>query len=97
MTRIPVTFTFRFDLGYSWYWLDSASDRFAGANNVRDVTGSSGSFIGHEFDIRTRFSLGDKTELILGYAHFTARAFTTSMVRRGDTDFGYIEFSRRFF
>jgi hypothetical protein len=88
---------FRFDLGYSWYWLDSATDRFAAANNARDVTGASGSQIGHEFDIRTRFNLGGRTELILGYAHFSAGGFTESTVRSGDTDFGYIEFSRRFF
>jgi hypothetical protein len=89
--------SFRFDLGYSWYWLDSATDRFVGANNARDLTGSTSGFIGHEFDLRTRFNLGDKTELILGYAHFCAGGFTESTVRRGDTDFGYIEFSRRFF
>lgn len=88
---------FRFDLGYSWYWLDSASDRFAAANNAIDPAGSTSGYIGHEFDIRTRFNLGDKTELILGYAHFTAGGFTESTVRSGDTDFGYIEFSRRFF
>jgi len=87
----------RFDLGYSWYWLDSASDRFATANNATDRTGSTSGYVGHEFDIRTRFTLGEKTELILGYAHFTAGGFIESTVRRDDTDFGYIEFSRRFF
>ncbi len=89
--------TFRFDLGYSWYWLDSATDRFTAANNALDATGTNGGCIGHEFDIRTRFNLGDKTELILGYAHFNAGGFVENNVRRGDTDFAYLEFSRRFF
>ncbi|MFN0079191.1 MAG: alginate export family protein [Prosthecobacter sp.] len=89
--------TFRFDLGYSWYWLDSATDRFTTANNALDSTGASGGCIGHEFDLRTRFNLGDKTELILGYAHFSAGGFVENNVRRGDTDFAYLEFSRRFF
>jgi hypothetical protein len=69
---------FRFDFGYSWYWLDSATDRFAGANNARDATGASGSFIGHEFDIRTRWQINKKVETTLGYARFPARRLRPS-------------------
>jgi Alginate export len=81
----------RMDLGYSWYHLASGTDRFAGANNVRDASGKSGSSIGHEFDIRARWQITKKLEAILGYAHFTAGSFTQNAIRPGDTDFAYLE------
>jgi hypothetical protein len=83
----------RVDLGYSWYWLASGTDRFYPANNARDKTGRSGSFIGHEFDIRARYQLNSKVEAVLGYAHFMPGDFTANVVRRGDTDFAYLEIS----
>lgn len=46
----------RLDLGYSWYRLAESRDQFYGANKVRDVSGRSGSDIGHEFDIRARWA-----------------------------------------
>ncbi len=87
----------RIDFGYSWYWLASDKDRFNGANNARDNTGKSGGYIGHEFDIRGRYTLNPKTEITVGYAHFLPGDFTEKKVRPGDTDFAYIEISRRFF
>ena len=81
----------RVDLGYSWYYLASAKDQFAGAGNARDITGNSGSAIGHEFDIRARWQLTDHWEAILGYAHFTAGSFTRNAIRPNDTDFAYLE------
>jgi len=82
----------RIDAGYSWYWLDSGTDRFYGGD-VRDATGRSGGFVGHEFDFRCRFQATDKMEVILGYAHFIAGDFTRSTIRPGDTDFAYLEVS----
>jgi hypothetical protein len=87
----------RVDFGYSWYSLASSTDRFHGADKTRDVTGRSGSQIGHEFDIRARWQLSKKLELILGYAHFTAGDFTQNAVRPGGTDFAYIEFNLALF
>jgi hypothetical protein len=87
----------RFDFGYSWYWLASGTDRFNGAKNARDTTGKSGGFVGHEFDIRGRYTLNPKTEITIGYAHFLPGDFTRNKVRSGDTDFAYFELSRRFF
>jgi len=82
----------RADLGYSWYALASATDRFSGAG-VRDASGASGDEIGHEFDIRARWQITKKWETILGYAYFTPGEFTETAVRPGDTTFGYIEFN----
>jgi hypothetical protein len=87
----------RVDLGYSWYDLASETDRFAGAGDARDMTGESGSAIGHEFDIRARWQLTDDWEAILGYAHFTAGSFTRRAIRPNDTDFAYLELNLRLF
>lgn len=86
----------RVDLGYSWYSLASGRDRFNGAK-ASDPTGRSGDEIGHEFDIRARWQLTKKLELIAGYAHFTAGDFTQNAVRPGGTDFAYLEFNLALF
>lgn len=87
----------RIDFGYSWYWLASAKDRFASANNARDATGNSGDTIGGEFDIRARYTLSPQTGITVGYAYFKDGSFIQNRVRSGDTDFAYFEFSHRFF
>ena len=87
----------RIDFGYSWYWLASDKDRFTNANNVRDRTGNSGGFVGHEFDLRARYTLSPKTEITLGYAHFIPGNFIQNRVRGNDTDFAYLEISHRSF
>ncbi|MBK8039595.1 MAG: alginate export family protein [Verrucomicrobiaceae bacterium] len=83
----------RIDFGYSWYWLDSATDRLAAENNARDLTGSSGTSVGHEFDIRARWQITKKLETTLGYARFLPGGFVESQIRSGDTDFAYFEVS----
>lgn len=88
--------TVKMDLGYSWYWLASATDRFYGSRS-RDRTGRSGSFVGHEFDMRARWQLTPKVEAILGYAHFIPGNFTEQTFRGDDTDFAYLEISVRAF
>lgn len=81
---------FRFDLGHSWYWLDSPTDRYL-LDSLRDPTGSNGSFVGHEFDVRFRWQATSKMEVILGYAHFFPGDFVRNTIRPGDTDFAYLE------
>jgi hypothetical protein len=88
--------TVRVDLGWSWYWLASETDRWGGAN-LRDPNGDSGDFMGHEFDARARFKVGERCDLTLGYAHFWPGEFTRNVGRDEDTDFFYIEFSPRLF
>jgi hypothetical protein len=81
----------RFDLGYSWYRLESATDRFYNAAVNRDVTGASGDDLGHEFDFRLRWEPTASWQVTLGYAHFVASEWTRRQVRGGDTDFAYLE------
>ncbi len=96
--RVELTPTekLRVDFGYSWYELASEKDRFSGAKAI-DVTGKSGSEIGHEFDIRARWQMTKDWEAILGYAHFTPGTFTEKTVRADDTDFAYLELNLKLF
>lgn len=84
------------DAGYSWYRLDSARDRWNGAN-LRDASGRSGKDVGEEVDVRVRFPINKYVGANIGYAHFWAGDFTktTSQLidaqRRDDSDFLYVE------
>ncbi len=98
----------RLDGGYSWYWLASSTDRF---NNLldgntsarpnpgfnRDITGRSGDFIGHNFDIRARYKLTERIDTTVGYSHFVSGNFTRNRQvaalgrSPGSSDFFYVE------
>lgn len=80
----------RIDAGYNLYWLASETDRWANAN-LRDRSGRSGSFIGHEFDARGRYAFSSRVEATLGYAHFHPGGFARATGKPNDTDFVYLE------
>lgn len=80
----------RFDAGYSSYWLASDTDKWVGGN-LRDPTGQSGDFIGHEFDMRARYPLTTRINTTVGYAHFQPGGFTKNVGRNDASDFFYIE------
>jgi hypothetical protein len=80
----------RIDTGYSWYWLASDKDQWANAK-LRDPTGRSGDFIGHEFDIRVRYKLTSRIDSNIGYAHFLPGEFPKHFQRKDDSDFFYVE------
>lgn len=82
----------RFDAGYSWYWLASDRDRWANAN-LRDPTGKSGDFIGHELDFRARYPFGPHVDATVGYAHFEPGNFPENRGKDTPTDFLYLEVS----
>ena len=73
--QVPFLQNVRVDSGFSWYRLDSATDRWNAGANLRDRTGKSGRDLGKEFDLRVRFPLGDKVSVNLGYAYFWAGDF----------------------
>ncbi|MEY5020815.1 MAG: hypothetical protein RJA91_350 [Pseudomonadota bacterium] len=66
------------DTGFSWYRLDSATDRWNAGGDVRDATGGSGRDLGKEYDLRVRFPINQYTSLNLGYAYFWGGNFVTS-------------------
>lgn len=67
----------RVDLGYNAFLLQSESDGFRRAN-LRDRDGKSGSFIGHEFDVRLRHKLNHYVDWSLSYGRFEPGSFTRS-------------------
>ncbi len=102
----------RIELGYSWLYLASGSDRFfrpnSGRSTQRDYSERGGKDIGQEFDTRIRYPLTKNMDFTFGYAHFQAgdyiqrnvfRTHTTTGARSDKThsDFAYIEISQRFF
>ncbi len=86
--KVPFLDNVKVDTGFSWYRLDSATDRWAAGNNLQDVTGNAGRDLGKEFDIRVRFPVNQYASLNLGYAHFWAGDFvkTTSRLVAGQSN-----------
>ena len=76
----------RIDAGYNAFWLQSETDGFRRAN-LRDKDGKSGSFIGHEFDIRLRHHLNPYVDWSLSYARFEPGGFTRSFNNVNDGPF----------
>lgn len=85
--KVPFLDNVKVDTGFSWYRLDSATDRWAAAG-LQDVTGNTGKDLGKEFDVRVRFPLSQYAALNLGYAHFWAGDFakTTSRLVAGQAN-----------
>ncbi len=88
----------KIDTTFSWYKLQSSTDRWNNAN-LQDSSGQSGNEIGKEFDIRIRFPINKQIKLNLGYAKFWAGNFTEQLTNlSGDTrsdqsNFFYTELS----
>ena len=87
------------DTGFSWYRLDSATDRWNAGANLRDTTGNSDKDLGKEFDMRMRFPINPQIAVNIGYAHFwagdfvktTARNVSGQFNREDSSDFFYTE------
>ncbi len=102
----------RVDLGYSWYWLASGTDRYfrpnGGLSTSRDYTENFGKHIGNEADIRARYTPTKSSEIVVGYSFFKAGAYTEGNIwtlnpgnngtpGKGDSNFAYLEISQKFF
>jgi len=74
----------RVDLGYSWYWLVSGTDRYfranAAAGTAQDYTEKYGKHIGNEADIRARYTPTKSTEIVVGYSFFKAGSYTNGNI-----------------
>lgn len=93
------TASLKVDAGLSSYRLDSATDRWNAANNLRDTTGNSGKALGEELDVRLRFPVTRQIAANVGYAFFQGNDFTQTQTRLTDPDrranshFAYVELS----
>lgn len=74
------------DTSFSWYRLDSATDRWNAGGNLRDRTGNSGKDLGKEVDVRVRFPINQYASLNIGYAHFWAGDFIKEAVKIGSNN-----------
>ncbi len=79
--KVPFLDNVKVDTGFSWYRLDSSTDRWAAGNNLVDITGKSGTDLGKEFDFRVRFPLNQYAALNIGYAHFWAGDFVKNAIK----------------
>ncbi|HEY0907257.1 MAG TPA: alginate export family protein, partial [Methylophilus sp.] len=79
--KVPFLENVKVDTGFSWYRLDSSTDRWAAGNNLVDITGKSGTDLGKEFDFRVRFPLNQYASLNIGYAHFWAGDFVKNAIK----------------
>ncbi|MFQ6333669.1 alginate export family protein [Methylophilus sp. 3sh_L] len=79
--KVPFWDNVKVDTGFSWYRLDSATDRWAAGSNLVDITGRSGTDLGKEVDLRVRFPLNQYASLNLGYAHFWAGDFVKNAIK----------------
>lgn len=82
----------KIDTAYVAYWLASKSDRWNTAN-LRDATGNSGDFLGHEFNVRARFPIVSRIKANVGYAYFAPGQFPSRLGRTEDSHFVYVELS----
>jgi hypothetical protein len=67
----------KIDAGYNAFWLESETGGWNRAN-LRDRTGQSGSFLGHEFDIRMRHKINSYVDWSMSYAYFSPGDYTRS-------------------
>lgn len=68
----------RIDTGYNAYWQESETGGW-NRTGLRDATGQSGNFLGHEFDIRMRHQLNPYVDWSLSYARFNPGDFTKNI------------------
>ncbi|HUD95474.1 alginate export family protein [Sphingobium sp.] len=79
---------------YRALWLESATDSFA-ATNIKDATGRSGRFAGHQFEARLRrWLIPDLLRVDTGLAYLAKGRFLSDAAnapRTGDTRYGYVD------
>ncbi|MFU8790384.1 MAG: alginate export family protein, partial [Methylobacter sp.] len=86
----------RIDTAYSAYWQESETGGWNRAN-LRDRTGQSGNFMGHEFDIRMRHKLNPYVDWSLSYARFEPGSYTTSFDNSGTANGPFTSEASNFF
>ena len=79
---------------YRAFWLASATDTWAGASQLRDVTGNSGTFLGHQLFLRMQWQLLPNIKLDSGVAYRMDGDFQKTVPnspREGNTLYSYIQ------
>ena len=68
------------DAGFNMYWLANPAAAWTRAG-LQDPTGKSGSFLGHEYDIRLRHKLNKYVDWTASYARFSPGGFTVDQAK----------------
>jgi len=82
----------QWDAGFNWYSLNSATDRWNNAG-VRDTSGQSGSYVGHEFDTRLVWTQSRYFQTELLYAYFKSGTFNENAGRGGTSNLVFAQFT----
>lgn len=80
-------------LSYRAYWLASKRDGWQGASGLRDVTGNSGSFLGHQIFLRSKWEAHPNLKIEGGVAYRIDGEFPKSAPgspRQGNSVYSYI-------
>lgn len=80
------------------FWLASATDSW-GSTSLRDKTGNSGSFIGHQLELTARYDFNSSLNLETGWTHLFKGQFaknSRSASNAQDVDYFYVQSQLRF-
>ncbi len=83
-------------LSYRAYWLASDTDGWQGASGLRDATGNSGSFLGHQLFLRGKWKVHSNVKLEAGLAYRIDGEFqkqAPASPRQGNTVYSYLSTS----
>ena len=86
-------------LSYRAFWLASGSDGWAGASELRDITGRSGKFLGHLLFLRAKWKAHPNLRLESGLAYRIDGNFQKTVPnspREGNTLYTYIQTTLEF-
>jgi hypothetical protein len=90
--RIPVTFM----LKYRAWWLAQSRDAWAGSG-LQDETGGAGNFLGHDIELKARWTFSRNFAISAGYDHFFKGSYIENLAKvpgnpsAADTNYFYFQ------
>jgi len=95
----PVPKKVKAALAYHAFWLNDRHDALynaGGRPGRRDVTGQSGTEVGHELDVTIGWKVDVHQSLLLGYSHFWDGTFISRTGKSEDPDMFYVQYAFKF-
>lgn len=86
-------------IAYHTFWLDANKDALynaGGRATRRDVTGNSGTEVGHEIDLTVLWKIDRHSKLLLGYSHFWDSDLIIQTGSSEDPDLFYVQYQYKF-
>ncbi len=99
ITAWPVAKKVKAKLSYHAFWLNEKRDALygvTGAPGRRDVTGNSGTELGHELDLTVVWKINRHQSMLFGYSHFWDSSFITNTGVSEDPDLFYVQYAFKF-